>query len=638
MIPALVAAVVLGFGAPDGPASPASSGAAGQDDPFRVAAVELRGLDVLEPPVGVPRPLPLREGDLYTSERLSATEDHVAAAFAERGRPYVVVELSAELDRAARTARVVVEVVDPGPRVRFGAVRIDADPPLAEEVVRERVAFASGDLFRPSRLEITRERLLMLEVVRDAGVAVPGLVARDTVVEARVVVAAVERPRAPTVGGTFSSARCLEIEGFWQDRHFLGGPRFLSLGGGGGNLLADALGGRFPCSDVGEGELADPSYFLSGEIRQPWPGDPLLSVSLRGFLRRDPVARAYVLREAGGRIGARRVFRREFVVDLSYFFTSSEIEGADFYFCINFGVCAGEEVRLLAQARRHAFLEGGLEWMPVHTREARRPARFVEREEALPPRFTPPRWHPWIRTGLSGADRFIGSEHRYIRIRAEAGASRSVGDRMEVAVRGRAGWVSRGDRPLPPQVRFLSGGPHGVRGAQASLLGPRTLLAEPEQVEAMGCEPVPGGCPEGTVADPDLVRLRPRGGHLLAEGSVEGRLQVTGRLQLAAFVDYGLLEGEPPRDDGPGVGGRREAMISPGAGIRLRTPVGLVRLDAAYDSRGPRLLPLLVPRADPDEIVSVGTVLWDPAGHDDPPTLRRLLRRFQVSLALGQPF
>jgi outer membrane protein assembly factor BamA len=78
--------------------------------------------------------------------------------------------------------------------------------------------------------------------------------------------------------------------------------------------------------------------------------------------------------------------------------------------------------------------------------------------------------------------------------------------------------------------------------------------------------------------DPDEVQVSATGGNTLAIGNIELRVPspVFGsRLRLAAFVDVGGAWQRGDRDP--------VIRVTPGAGIRLNTPLGPARLDIAYN-------------------------------------------------------
>ena len=73
-----------------------------------------------------------------------------------------------------------------------------------------------------------------------------------------------------------------------------------------------------------------------------------------------------------------------------------------------------------------------------------------------------------------------------------------------------------------------------------------------------------------------------------------------------------------------------EGATTPGIGVRVETPIDLVRLDAGYDSRSSWSLPLLSPDADGRELLLLG--------YDDPGTVSPFLRRIRLDVAIERPF
>lgn len=622
-----------------------------------VVSVRVVGLDRVDPPLERPSRLPLHPGRPWTEEREAATEETVAQLLAERGHPYALVDVTRE--ETPDGVRVVVEVLDAGPRVRFGPVQVEAIPPLTEAMVRERLAYDEGDGFRPSLLRATQERLLGEPVVERAVVLPVGLLQGDTTAATVVSVAPVDRPRSPELHGVISSQRCLELSGFWRDRFFLGGPRVLSVGGGVGNVFAQELGNRFPCSEAGEGEHAGLDYSAEGELRIPWPGDPLTVVRGRAFFHRRSAPPVYVERGFGASLEAQRELTPTLRVLLGYRLQRMDLRAAGVFLCANFGACTGPETEALAGPSRWAPLEGRIQWLPRETRRARgpspdreprpEPGAGEEGRESLAPGPNPlvPEWRPWAEGSVGVAGTLTGSRSTYGRLDLRGGVGRTVGRRGEVAVRGRVGALLRGEDALLPQVFLLSGGAGSVRGVQANLLGPRILEVEAGDLETLGCRPEPQGCPPGIHAPPDLVAPRPQGGTLVAEAGVEARVRLVQWLEVAGFVDAGVLRAPSMAlEAAEGRSGVRWAA-TPGVGARVDTPVGLIRLDVALDPRSPRRAPVLArwdeERApgtahEPGDLVPMGEAIFDPFTYDSPGTLRELARRLHVTVGVGQPF
>jgi outer membrane protein assembly factor BamA len=123
---------------------------------------------------------------------------------------------------------------------------------------------------------------------------------------------------------------------------------------------------------------------------------------------------------------------------------------------------------------------------------------------------------------------------------------------------------------IPPEQRFYAGGPNDVRGFDRNELGPVVYIVSTEAAAAF---------PGGSIPE-DSVTVAATGGNTLALGNVELRFPAPvfrSRLRLAAFVDVGgtWQRGAPSSDP--------VIRATPGAGIRLTTPLGPARLDVAYN-------------------------------------------------------
>jgi outer membrane protein insertion porin family/translocation and assembly module TamA len=148
---------------------------------------------------------------------------------------------------------------------------------------------------------------------------------------------------------------------------------------------------------------------------------------------------------------------------------------------------------------------------------------------------------------------------------------------------------------VPPEERFFTGGATTVRGFGENQLGP--------VVHVMG-----GG------AD-STIRTSATGGTFLAVANAEMRfpLRLIG-IQLfgALFVDAGYID---------------NLRVTPGAGLRLPSLLGPIRLDLGFNPYPARSGPLFVQSGN-------SLLLTDP---DFRPRLR-LIDRFQLHLSIGQAF
>ena len=169
----------------------------------------------------------------------------------------------------------------------------------------------------------------------------------------------------------------------------------------------------------------------------------------------------------------------------------------------------------------------------------------------------------WVVTPYTGTDSFTQSEF-IARGRVNFGAQ----DRFTLAARGALGGTFGADLAgLPANKRFYAGGGGSVRGFGFQEAGPLD------------------------------VDNTPTGGLSLIEGAVEARARVSKNIQLATFVDAGSVSASSwPDFEDP-------FFVGYGGGIRYFTPIGPIRIDAAF--------PL---NARPSD------------------------RAYQIFIALGQPF
>ena len=154
---------------------------------------------------------------------------------------------------------------------------------------------------------------------------------------------------------------------------------------------------------------------------------------------------------------------------------------------------------------------------------------------------------------LSGSGTFLGSDFKFLRLFSQASSFRnlSLGGRpLTWAQSVRLGLA----HPFAGQViieseRFYAGGPYSVRGYEMDSLGPREILG-------------------------DIIN-RAAGGNALFILNEEIRVPLPWDLTGIAFFDAGQVWARPEDAD-------FDLATSLGLGLRARTPIGLLRLDAAY--------------------------------------------------------
>ena len=199
---------------------------------------------------------------------------------------------------------------------------------------------------------------------------------------------------------------------------------------------------------------------------------------------------------------------------------------------------------------------------------------------------------------------------------------RSLGARTVIAWRFRVGGLvsprlGNVGEFVPPQERFYGGGPSSVRGYGQNELGPVVRVIG-DSVDSNS---------DGIKDQPADTILAPTGGDQLLFANAELRFPLPiapERLRAAIFVDVGQVF--QSSDDLVRLRGVR---ATPGAGIRIITPLGPVRLDVAYNGYAPTAGPLY--RQQGTQLVLV-----DPAFQ--PATPDGFFSRLRVHLSVGQAF
>jgi translocation and assembly module TamA len=153
-----------------------------------------------------------------------------------------------------------------------------------------------------------------------------------------------------------------------------------------------------------------------------------------------------------------------------------------------------------------------------------------------------------VDVGMRVADEALLSSQSFLSATLSAKGVRALGGRFRVLGRVDTGITSTPSfRELPPTVRFFAGGDNSVRGFEYQSLGPRDEFGE-------------------------VV-----GGDLLFTGSAELEMALFGKFALAAFFDAG-----------DAFAGWYDGIVEQGigGGLRWKSPVGPVRLDAAFPQNG----------------------------------------------------
>ncbi|MBA3319213.1 MAG: BamA/TamA family outer membrane protein [Gemmatimonadales bacterium] len=544
-----------------------------EGEPMVVTSLEVAGLDSL--PEWLRRiallDLPLQEGDPFNRYLMQASADSIERRLRDRGYPSAAVFSGFEADRTTLTARVTLEV-DPSRRAVIGAVDVIGVRRIDTALVRELLVARPGRRYSQDELLLSQQNLYKSDLFRYATVNIdsagfqPGA---DTV----PLMVQVNESRRRRIRGSagYGTEDCFRGGVAWTSRNFLGSNgRLLDLTSrvskvGVGDPtdwgLAEGICNSSKKDSIGSSLL---NYNLGATIRRPAFLSATSNLSVSVYTERRSEFRVFLRRETGTTVTLRREqLRRRIPLSLAYNLNYGRTEATEVSFCASFNACTPDVVDLLRQNRVLATLTA---------------TATVPRTNSL---IDPSRGS--IRSlEVAVSSRFLGSAafQQFTRVIADAAWYRPLARNVVLSWHVRGGAIfsptvdvaSASGSFIPPEQRFYAGGPNDVRGFERNELGPVVYVVPKGEVDRAASG--------GRAIDPDSVRVSATGGNTLAVGNVELRVPspVFGaRLRLAAFVDAGGAWQRGSRSSAAVI------RVTPGAGIRLNTPLGPARLDIAYN-------------------------------------------------------
>ncbi len=598
-----------------------------------VTPKELAGL--LAPKPGLP----------LNTIRLDSTVAAVRDAYFEDGYGNAVVTRARiRIDTATHLADVLVPVT-PGPLTpisRIDIVRNGAQREVKDRTIRDAITLKPGDLFHRSEVARSQRALyesgLFRSAVIDTAVAIDSATGRTVCASQAAGLARPAAPAAATSDSTkalaicvteaplreartsfgFNTADFFQAEGRFTHNYFTGTSRRLDVQAVIGNLgskglyraLPGAFQNPFQSSKIPGNRDATfflPTYNVGVNVQQQYFGSPRNTLGLGVFASRRSSPGVYVDQSQGANVSFTRRVLDNVPVSLNYRFALSRVQAGDVYFCVNFGVCDAPTIGVLQSQKKLSPLSGVASFS--RTDDPLEPTRGTQGQLTL-----------------EHASAFTLSDFKYNRVFAEVAAYHPAPafPRVTLAARLRAGYVAAigataANGVLPPQVRFYAGGAQSVRGYGENQLGPRTLTVSPadvlgvstatvngQSVTTYACqaaaastnpnsEPVLRECfaERRTVLGDSYFTPRALGGSALLEGSVEARVPIYGPLLGAVFVDAGALGNRSLRDLASGT-----LAVTPGFGVRYRSPVGPIRVDLGIRPKLVETLPVITQFTD----------------------------------------
>ncbi len=586
----------------------------------------------------------LRVGKPLNLLALDTTIVNLSDKLWNRGYADAIVKVdTVALSDSSRSAAVSISV-EPRWLARIGEIRISGNEEISEQTIRHSLALHEGEVFKKSDVIESQRNLYESQLFRHAAIVVPPQGDSVKILEIAVREAPLREARIST---GFNTVEFVQVEGRFQHFNFFGGARQLDVQGAVGNLLAAQLNNtaifRNPLGKAGadRAPFEKPTWQLSADVRQPWFQNARNTIGLGVFAHRRATPGVFIDRGEG----TQATFTREVAIrapaSATYRFEFTRIEAGDLYFCVYYGVCDSGTIG--AQRKPQRLSPVALTAQIDRTDQAFSPTKGV-----------------LGRFEIEHASQFTASDYRYNRATFDLATYKQIGRASVLALHGRAGIVralgSSGAAlgvddardVLHPRKRFYSGGSQSVRGYGENQLGPRALTIPRNKIATLlGCDPsyatIVGCDPNGKTVTRDasgkptgLATLqardftaRPLGGASVLEGSVELRFPVWRQIAGAAFVDAGVVGASRLGDLARGNG-----AVTPGFGVRYKSPVGPIRVDIAYNPSIAEDLTVYTERINAQgasEIVRLNKQYrYDPA--------RSLLDRLTFHFSIGEAF
>ncbi|HET7790070.1 MAG TPA: BamA/TamA family outer membrane protein [Gemmatimonadales bacterium] len=536
--------------------------------PVRVTRFEITGLDSVLDVNALQSDLPLQLGAPFNRFLFQASADTILARLHNAGRPGAQVFRNFDVDAGRETAEVSLDVV-PGPRARVGAVEVEGLDKVDTGTVRRLLTVKPNDLYREDQLYESQRALYGTGLFRSATVTLEDSTltgSRDTTVRVRVSLREGSRHRV-LIGAGYGSYECFRAQSGWSAYDFLGGARTLDLTGQISKLGIGAptdVGLRNTlCESLKDDDQSDTvNYSLNATVHQPFFLSPRHSATAGVFLERRSEFQAYTRVAVGFNLGVTFNARREVPVTLGYEFSVGRTAANPAVYCSVFRLCALSDQGFLSKRRRFA-------------------AVTVTAIRNLVNSPLDPTRGSLITVNLLHSSRFTGSDPLYEFNRGEVEVSKyyPLGRRGVFAWRVRSGTVlpqkitlsGQSASYVPPDQRFYGGGPNSVRGFARNELGPRVYVTT---------DTTRFKVQNGDTTYTDL-RTSPTGGNSAFVFNAELRLPapvLSDRLRFATFVDVGQVW-----ERGTELASVSGVRVTPGIGLRYATPLGPVRLDAAYN-------------------------------------------------------
>ena len=538
---------------------------------MRLDSLAIAGLETVAGGARLARDFPLRRGAVFDRNALEAGRDTIITRLRDSGYPAADATVQWGTDSTRTHATAAVQFV-PGPFTRLGRISIIADttggrvPKIPDRVVRGTLGLRSGDTFSARDIVEAQRTLYQTDAYRRVDIRVDTTAGAADSVANLIVTLAEGDLHAARVSAGWATLDCFRTQGDLTSYYFLPRAQRLEFTGRVSRIgIGDPLGGVPALCPQARGDLYSDklNYYVGATVRQPSLFRLRRVPSLTLFTSRASEYNAFRRTTAIGalfsldsRPGSRLPSTLTYQLELGRTTSNAAV------FCAVFSACDDPSRDFLARS----LPLGAVGYALAHngTDDPLNPTRGSLQRMTLR--------HSSAFTGSDPSQRF----------------NKAVVDASWYWRLGGVQWIAHVQGgalfgAAPPQERLYAGGPTTVRGFRQNELGPVVYLLNDFQTLR-----IPGSEDVYYLADPDSIpveRTIPAGGNSLAVANLEAQFRsplLPQLLSLAVFTDAGTVWDRDVR-----TADERGPRFTPGAGVRIRSPFGAIRIDLGYNPYDP---------------------------------------------------
>ena len=555
--------------------------------PVLISDLVFDGLEGIEDRAQIIGGLPVAAGARFDKYAIEQARDTLTRRLRNGGYPDAEVFVGYDTHDAAHRATLRLGVRS-GTRVRLGPVRVAVTPRagvkrgLYDGPVLRVAGIAEGDLYSEARLERAKRALYQTEAYDQVAVRTDSMSTNGDSARLGVTLDLVEGYMRIVRGAVgYGTLDCFRATTDLTQYNFLGGAARLDVHARVSKIgISESTAGAASLCPQAKADpySRDLNYYVgasasrSAVFRNFAPSVTLYSErrsEYKSFLRTTPIGSSLALSRSSG--------RRSQAFGYSVEFGKTEAQPA--LLCAVFNACE--------EADRTSF-----------RREQRLAVASVALARETSDNPVDPTTGSSVRVEFRTAGAYTGSDQslRFNKMLFDGAVYRPLNNAVVLAARLRVGAVvgpnfSFGNDALyvPPHERLFAGGPTTVRGFSQNELGPAVYIAPAfDTVRANGVRGGEPSNPGDTVyfrarTDAPGERTVPTGGNALVVANFEARFRspvLPELIQWTAFADVGEVWNRGT----PGAAlGFSALRWTPGAGVRVRTLIGFIRLDLAYN-------------------------------------------------------